>query len=117
MKLKTLTQTYNDGVAKIYSVSTSGNMPRKELTLRLTNSLPYEERMVGMSRYWAALQEQTRIERLLRMPRNDAVEREDVVIPIDGQQYVIKQIQYPPDVEPKSMDLSLEKVQVAYAIK
>ena len=119
MQLKTPTQTFNSGIAKIYSVSNSsgsGNMPKKRLQLKIPNSLPYEEKTVGMSRFWAAMQEQTKIERLLRFPRLNEVEREDIVIPIDGQQYRIKQIQYPPGIEPKCMDLSLEKVEVAYAV-
>ena len=118
MKLKSLTQQFNDGIANIYSVdniSQPGNMPKDGLTLKV-GSLRYEERTVGMSRFWAASQEQTKIARLLRLPRIDSVERADVVIPIDGKQYEIMQVQYPPDIEPACMDLSLERLEVAYDV-
>ena len=118
MKLKSLTQVFNDGIANIYVVSNiaqKGNMPKDGLTVKV-GSLRYEERTVGMSRFWAASQENTKIERILRFPRIDFVYRDDVVVPIDGKQYKIVQIQYPPNVEPPSMDLSLERIEVAYDI-
>ena len=118
MKLKSLSQTFNDGVANIYSVKNiaqAGNMPKDGLTLKV-GSLRYEEKIVGMSRFWAASQEQTKIARLLRMPRVDSVDRADVVIPVDGKQYEIMQVQYLPDIEPACMDLSLERVEVAYEV-
>ncbi len=119
MKLPTQTQTFNDGVAKIYKVSNiaePGNKPKDGLILRLESPLPYDEKTVGMGRFWAAKQEQTKIERLLRFPRINCVRREDIVIPVDGEQYKIVQVQYPPNVEPSCMDLSLERLEVAYAV-
>lgn len=119
MKLPTQTQAFNDGVAKFYSVGNiaqPGNMPKDGIALRLNNPLPYEERTVGMSRFWTAKQEQTKIERLLRFPKVNNVRREDIVIPIDGEQYRIVQVQYPPNMEPLCMDLSLERLEVAYEI-
>ncbi len=119
MKLPTQTQAFNDGVAKIYSVGNiaePGNMPKDGLALKLDRPLPYDERTVGISRFWTAKQEQTKIERLLRFPRVNSVRREDVVIPVDGEQYRIVQVQYPPDVEPPCMDLSLERLEVAYEV-
>ena len=118
MKLKSLSQSFNDGITNIYSVGNiaqAGNMPNDGLTLKV-GSLRYEERTVGMSRFWSALQEQTKIARLLRLPRVDSIDRADVVIPIDGKQYEIVQVQYPPDTEPPCMDLSLERLEVAYDI-
>ena len=118
MKFKQQSQTYNDGVLKVYSVKNgaeAGNLPKKSISLKI-DSLCYEERTVGMSRFWTASQEHTKIDRLLRTPKIDSVVRDDVIIPIDGKQYTIKQIQYPPDVEPACMDLSLERVTVAYDI-
>lgn len=118
MKLKSQTQQFNDGIANIYSIKNiaeDGNLPVYEPTLKV-GSLRYEERTVGMSRFWAASRENTKIERVLRLPRIDFVNREDVIVPIDGEQYEIMQVQYPPDIEPKCMDLSLQRVEVAYDI-
>jgi hypothetical protein len=118
MKLKSQTQQFNDGIANIYTVGNiaqAGNMPKEGLTLKV-DSLRYEEKTVGMSRFWAASQEQTKIARLLRLPRIEFIDRADVVIPIDGKQYKIVQVQYPPDTEPQCMDLSLERLEVAYEV-
>ncbi len=110
------TQTFNDGVANIYSVGNiapPGGMPKDGLQLKV-GCLRYKERTVGMSRYWAAMQTQARIDLVLRMPQLRNVLLHDVVIPTDGQQYKIVQIQYPEDVEPPVMDLSLQRLEVAY---
>lgn len=118
MKLPTQTQSFNDGIVNIYSVKNTadaGNMPKKNgLTLKV-GSLRFEERVVGMGRYWSALQEQSRIEQILRVPRINSVNVHDVAI-LNGQQYDIMQVQYPPDVEPPCMDLSLERLEVAYEV-
>jgi hypothetical protein len=114
---KPVTQTYNDGVVKIYSVgniAAPGKMPKEGLTLKAT--LRYDERVVGMSRYYAAMQNKVRADQLLRCPRVPGVAVEDVAVPNDGAQYKIKQVQYPPDVEPSSMDLTLERVVSPYAL-
>lgn len=111
-------QTYNDGVLNIYEVgdiAQAGNLPKDGLTLKV-GSLRYHELKVFDSKFWAASQDNTKIERLLRTPRINFVERADAVVPIDGKQYEIVQIQYPVDVVPLSMDLSLERIEVAYEI-
>ena len=112
-------QQYNDGILRVYTVGNiaqPGNMPKQGLTLKLENPLRYEELKVFDSKFWAASQDNTKIERLLRIPRVDDVVRDDMVIPIDGKQYKIVQIQYPVDTLPKSMDLSLQRLEVAYDV-
>ena len=104
------TQTFNDGLCSIYAVGNiaqPGEKPEDGLTLK-AGPLRYEERTVGMSRFWAAKQAEAQIDLLLRMPRIDAVSTHDVAIPKDGGQYDIVHIQCPPDVEPPCMDLSLQ---------
>lgn len=117
MKLPTQTQTFNDGIVNIYSVKNvagSGNMPKDKLVEKIKN-LRYEEHIVGMSRYWTALQDNARIEKLLRVSRINSVTVHDVAI-LNGQQYDIMQVQYPPYVEPPCMDISLERLEVAYEV-
>lgn len=112
-------QQFNDGILSVYEVGNiaqPGNMPAQGLTLKLDNPLRYAELKVFDSKFWAASQDNTKIERLLRIPRTDDVVRDDKIIPIDGKQYKIVQIQYPVDVMPKSMDLSLERLEVAYEV-
>lgn len=112
-------QQYNSGVLRVYKVGNialAGNLPKQGLTIKLTNPLRYEELKVFDSKFWAASQEGTKIERLLRIPRVDNIVRDDKVILTNEKQYKIVQIQYPVDVVPKSMDLSLERLEVAYEV-
>ena len=118
MKLKILTQTFNDGVVDIYSIKNiaePGNKPKEGLVSKISG-LRYEERTVGMSRYWTAKQEHAQIEQLIRTQRINSVTVHDVAI-INGQQYDIVQAQYPKEPESPCMDLSLERLEVAYEIK
>lgn len=111
-------QSFNDGVVKIYSIANTadpGEMPVDGLTLMY--SLRYEERTVGIIRYNAAQQSNFRVDRLLRCPLRPDVTTECVAVPNDGKQYDIKMIQYPRDIEPQSMDLSLERRVTDYAIE
>lgn len=118
MKLQTKSQTFNDGVVNIYSVGNiaeRGNMPKDGLTLKV-GPLHYEERIVGMGRFWTAMQAQAKINQILRVPRINAVSVQDIAKPNDGEQYKIIQIQYPKDVEPPVMDLSLERIEAKYEL-
>jgi len=113
---KPITQTYNDGVLAVYKVgniAAPGNRPKDGLLLKF-ESIPYEERTVGVTRFVANMQVQNTIEKLLRIPYVNGVSRDDVVVPIDGEQYRIKQAQVIKDVEPKCLDLSLERVASKY---
>lgn len=111
------TQSYNDGVVSVYTVSDvsqPGEMPVEALTLK--EALRYEERTVGLTRFYAALQNNVNIKYVLRCPRIRSVSTQDVAVPVDGKQYKIVQVQYPQDVEPPSMDLTLEELSPAYDI-
>lgn len=114
---KKQTQTFNDGVANIYSVGNiapPGGMPKEGMKHKL-GPIRYEERTVGIQRYWAAMQAQARVDIVLRMPLIRSVSLHDVVVPVNGQQYKIVQIQYPKkDIDIPVMDLSLQRLEVAY---
>lgn len=113
--MKQRTQPFKDGVVKIYAlgdISEPGNMPKEGLTLKET--LRYDERTVGMSRFWTAMQAEAKIDSVLRVPQRRNVSAQDIAIPNDGEQYKIIQIQYPKDVELPVMDLSLERLEAHY---
>ena len=104
-----ISQSYNDGFVKIYSIEDAarpGYQPVEKLTL--TAELAYEERSVGIKRYYAAKQAQETVKRVLRVqhiqtppgPRNKAVTE-------DGREYRIDLVQKVPDVWPPSDDLTL----------
>jgi hypothetical protein len=117
--MKQQTPTFNDGIVSIYSlgnIADSGNMPKEGLTIKVPG-LRYDERTVGLSRFWTAKQVSAEIDLLIRTPQLRNVSTLDIAISKDGEQYKIVQIQYPKDVEPPVMDLSLQRLGVAYDIK
>lgn len=114
-------QKFNDGTVKIYKAtetSTNGGMPTKALSLQET--LRYHTRTLGLNRYYSALKEGTQVGKVIRCPRKPALSTTDIDLLIailqDDKQYEVKLIQWPEDVVPKSMDLSLERVVTEYAI-
>lgn len=104
-------QTFNDGIVKIYrveNVSEPGEAPTEELAFKA--SLRYKERTVGFSRYYSAMQANTKVSALIRCPRVPDVNEKDVAILTNGEKYEISFIQYPEDTVPPVMDLTLERV-------
>ena len=105
-----ISQSYNDGTVKIYSVSDSappGYQPKKKLQLRFT--LQYEECALGITRIYQSKQANAEILRVLRVPRVN-ISPQDVAIIHDGQAYEISTVQLAVDVYPPSLDISLKKL-------
>lgn len=104
-------QTFNDGLVKIYSVeniSEPGEAPMEEQVFKC--SLRYKERTVGFSRYYSAMQANTKVSALIRCPRVRSVNEKDTAVLTNGEKYEISLIQYPEDTVPPVMDLTLERV-------
>lgn len=111
-------QTFNDGVVNFYKVGNiaeTGDRPREGL-IENVKGVRYEERTVGMGRYWSAMQSNARITQLLRIPRSK-INIGDFAVPNDGQQYKIVQIQTIKEVRPYVLDISLERVEKDYDFK
>ena len=105
-----VTQGYNDGLVMIYSVTDSaapGYETKPKLTKKL--ALRYEERSLGIRRYYEAMQNQISVERVVRCPRVAGVTNQDVAQTEDGTYYRIDLVQAVTDVYPPSMDLTLAK--------
>lgn len=105
-------QTYNDGVVVIYdaqNASTPGRKPVLQLAKKL--SLRYKERTVGVTRHFTALQAEVKIDRVIRCQLHKGVTTQDIAQPNGGRYYRIVLIQYPEDIEPPVMDLTLQEVQ------
>lgn len=110
-----ITQAYNDGVVTVYAVTDEGppgglpvEKPVKKAVLR------YEERRLGLQRYYAGKQNQVEVERVLRTPRLRGVSSQDLAVTEDGQQYRIDLVQSADDVYPPSMDLTLTRIAQNY---
>lgn len=62
-----------------------------------------------MNRFYAAMQNNVKVDMVIRVHRLSDVSTQDVAV-VNSEQYKIKQVQYPSDVESPCMDLSLERV-------
>ena len=115
------TQSFNDGVVSINKVSNlapPGDMTREGLLFQ--HSLRYHERTVGYNRYFVAKREDIKVDYVIRCPEVRGLSEKNtdilVAILIDGQQYKVMQIQYIEDVQPPSMDLTLERLSDFYDV-
>lgn len=107
-----VSQRYNDGVVRIYSVEDTaapGYAPVETPTHKIT--LRYEERRLGISRYFYGQQNQLQIDRVLRVQRAGKITSQDIAVTEDGQNYRVDLVQSVPDVWPESMDLTLSKIE------
>lgn len=105
-----ITQNFNDGVVTIYIVmdgAASGYMPEPTLTELVT--LCYQERKLGIKRYYSAKQNQIHVERVIRVPRPGTfkINSQNVAETEDGIRYRIDLVQLVPDVWPPCQDLTL----------
>lgn len=112
-----ISQSYNDGVVTVYAVTDSGppgglpvEKPVKKAVLR------YEERRLGLQRYYAGKQNQVEVERVLRTQRRRDVSSQDLAVTEDGVQYRIDLVQSAADVFPPSMDLTLTRIDQNYDV-
>lgn len=103
-------QTFNDGLAKIYykkDVAEPGEFENLQTVVRYAG-LPYEERRVGITRFYQGKQAGVEIDRVIRCPRRDDVHAQDVILDVScNTQYTIEQVQVVTDLDPPSMDISL----------
>ena len=104
-----VTQDFNDGMLTVYRVTDEaqpGHLPQEKLTKVV--SLPYARRKVCLYRYYQAKEEQTRVQKVLRVPEPaQKIKRLNKVITEDGEEYRIDLVQTVTDVYPPSLDLTL----------
>ena len=112
-----ITQSYRDGVVRIYTV-TDGAQPgyQPKAVLTLAETLFYEERRVGLQRYYTGKQAQVQVERVIRTQLRPSVNPQCVAVTEDGVQYGIDLVQQISDVYPASMDVTLTKIEQKYEV-
>lgn len=116
-KSNEISQTYNSGILTVFSVRDAaepGYAPVKKLTRKV--QLRFEEIQLGLTRYYSALQNNVRVERVLRCPYRPEVSPQDVVVTTDGRQYQVELVQKLQDVWPVSMDLTLSRIDQKYDV-
>lgn len=112
-----VSQPYPDGVVtvcRVEDVAKPGFQPVKRLVPK--ERLLYQERSLGLSRYYAGRQNQVEIQRVIRTPYRPEVSSQDVAVTQDGRQYRIDLVQRVQDVYPPSMDLTLAKVEQRWEV-
>lgn len=113
-----ITQSFNDGILTVYTVENAaepGYKPIEKLKKKMV--LRYQERRLGLSRYYEARQNQVQIERVIRTPRTGDINNQDIGVTEDGRQYRIDLVQSVLDVFPPSVDISLAKIVQEYEVE
>lgn len=106
-----ISQSFNSGIVTVYSVGDSaepGYKPVKKLAEKV--KLRYEERRLGVQRFYSGMQNQIQIERVIRVPKFD-ITNQDIAITEDGKEYRIDLVQKVPDVFPNCLDITLSKIE------
>lgn len=107
-----------EGKLTVYSLQNTaekGRMPKEGL-VKVCEEY-YGERTIGVTRQYAALGADRRIDMLVRIWRNEAVTPGMYVIPDDGQQYRIDFIQKTTDEDGlKVSDLTLVRLEENYDV-
>lgn len=106
-----ISQVYPDGLVTIYRLTDSaapGYAPKP--TAAKVGILRYEERRLGLQRFYSAQQVNVQVERVLRVPRGVPAAVQDRAVTEDGQEYEISLIQAVPGIYPPSLDLTLAAV-------
>lgn len=104
-----ISQSYNDGVVTIYTETDEAAAGRLPVPTRTQLCrMAYQERKLGIKRYYDARQNQIHAERVLRIQKPPMVINNQCTAETeDGQIYRIDLVQALPDVYPASLDLTL----------
>lgn len=105
---KQISQTYNDGIVKLYCVqdtAETGRMPVRHETRVV--QLDYENRSVGSSQFYQAAQAQIKIEKVIRVQRRSGIDTKMTAELEDGTKYDVARVQLITDCRPASLDLTL----------
>lgn len=122
-----ISQNFNSGLVKIYEVedkAQAGYRPKPELSF--TVELPFENIKLGIQRYYAAKQNQSELERVIRVPNPGPdfnISNQDIAIilehsPKPGEKeksYSIELVQMVEGIYPPSYDISLSRYEEEYS--
>ena len=112
-----ISQTFNDGVVTIYTTedaASPGRLPIVKLTCKVL--LHYEERQLGIKRFYSAMQNQVQVERVIRVQAAVPVSSQDVAITEDGITYQIEMVQPVKNVWPPCLDITLKRTTQKYEV-
>lgn len=104
-----ISQTFNDGIVsicKVEDIAQVGRAPKPHVT-EIKYKLRYEEKRVGVTRFYSAKQAQIQIDRVIRVNRVPGINTNDIAVFVDGAKYRIEQVQKVEGIYPECMDISL----------
>lgn len=112
-----ISQPYPDGIVTVYKVEDQAKPGYRPVEKPIPKEkLLYQERVLGLSRYYSGRQNQVEIQRVIRTPYRPGVSSQDVAVTEDGRQYRIDMVQKVQDVYPTSMDLTLAKTEQIFEV-
>lgn len=107
-----ISERYNDGIVAVYRITDGarpGYLPQKVREQK--GLLCYRELRTGLQRYYAAMQNQIEVERVIRVPKpHFKITTQDEAETEDGNLYGIGQIQTAEGIYPPSLDLTLTAI-------
>ena len=113
-------QVFPDGLAVFYqqrNIAEKGNRPVYEATELIR--VPYEEKKVGDIRYYAAMQADSTISKVIRIPRVSGIQPSGDIVMLSGDesQYRVQKTVRNAQTYPESIDVTLEISKHVYSLK
>lgn len=113
-------QTFCDGLAVFYRTKNGaekGNYPKP--TLKEFVRVPFQEKKVGDVRYYAAMQADSKISKVIRIPRVKGLQPSGDIVLISGdsRQYKVQKTAVNSLTVPASLDVTLEISKQTYTLE
>lgn len=110
-------QTFTDGLATFYHAKNdAGKGNRPKYTMEEFLSVPFTEKKIGDVRYYAAMQADSKISKVIRIPRVGGIEPAGDIVTISGddRQYRVQKTARNTMTTPESLDVTLEVSKQTY---
>jgi hypothetical protein len=110
-------QTFTDGLAVFYRVKNeAGKGDRPKYTMEEFLRVPFTEKKVGDVRYYAAMQADSRISKVVRIPRVSGIQPSGDIVTLSGddRQYKVQKVARNTMTTPESLDVTLEISKTQY---
>lgn len=110
-------QTFTDGLAIFNRVKNeAGKGDRPKYTMEEFLRVPFTEKKVGDVRYYAAMQADSRISKVVRIPRVSGIQPSGDIVTLSGdeRQYKVQKVARNTMTTPESLDVTLEISKTQY---
>ena len=104
MQNKKKIQVFNDGIMALYSISDDDSLSL------IMPGIRFELRTVGSKRFFEAMEQQHRADKVIRIPKYAPETNANTVVLIEGRQYTVLQTQDISDTAPECRQLTLEEL-------